>query len=162
MDVEQVNYVERDGVLPIAFSLVHQAVIEDASRALAGGPAAIFDDEWAARMDLALPTDGKAETVSTMMGQRIGDYDAFGEFQQRVFTLTERFIADIDPASLPEVIVSPPYPEALVHTFSARLAGPNGITRADAIESWIVQHALRHLGEIEHARSLVGLGGMTS
>jgi hypothetical protein len=32
----------------------------------------------------------------------------------------------------------------------------------DAVECWIYQHALRHMGEIEHARGLVGLHGMTS
>ena len=37
-----------------------------------------------------------------------------------------------------------------------------GITMLDAIECWIYQHGLRHMGEIELARGLVGLGGMTS
>jgi len=37
-----------------------------------------------------------------------------------------------------------------------------GISRSDALECWIYQHGLRHMGEIEHARALVGLGGMTS
>jgi hypothetical protein len=31
MTLEQINHVERDGVLPIAFSLVHQVLIEDGS-----------------------------------------------------------------------------------------------------------------------------------
>lgn len=29
-------------------------------------------------------------------------------------------------------------------------------------ECWTYQHGLRHMGEIELARGLVGLGGMTS
>ena len=37
-----------------------------------------------------------------------------------------------------------------------------GITVLDAIECWIYQHGLRHMGEIELARGLVGLNGMTS
>jgi hypothetical protein len=37
-----------------------------------------------------------------------------------------------------------------------------GITVLDAIECGIYQHGRRHLGEIELARGLVGLGGMTS
>jgi len=162
MDLDQVNYVERAGVLPIAFSLVHQVIIEDASRAFAGGPAALFDSTWSSRMGLALSTDGKAETVEVMTNQRIGDYLAFRDFQRQVFTLTESFIAEIDPDRFEDLIVRPPYPATIASTFSARLGGSVGITRSDAIESWIVQHALRHLGEIEHARALVGLGGMTS
>jgi hypothetical protein len=47
-------------------------------------------------------------------------------------------------------------------TFSARVAGEQGITVLDALECWIYQHGLRHMGEIELARGLVGLGGMTS
>ena len=38
----------------------------------------------------------------------------------------------------------------------------SGITLLDATECWIYQHGLRHMGEIELARGLVGLGGMTS
>ena len=43
-----------------------------------------------------------------------------------------------------------------------RVAGDVGITVLDAVECWIYQHGLRHMGEIELARGLVGLGGMTS
>jgi hypothetical protein len=42
------------------------------------------------------------------------------------------------------------------------VAGEQGITVLDALECWIYQHGLRHMGEIELARGLVGLGGMTS
>jgi hypothetical protein len=41
-------------------------------------------------------------------------------------------------------------------------AGEDGITVLDAVECWIYQHGLRHMGEIELARGLVGLGGMTT
>ena len=55
-----------------------------------------------------------------------------------------------------------PYGPGIDHTFSARVGGERGIPRSDALECWIYQHGLRHMGEIEHARALVGLGGMTS
>ena len=54
--------------------------------------------------------------------------------------------------------VSPP---DRVH-LQCRCAGPQGITVLDAFECWLYQHGLRHMGEIELARGLVGLGGMTS
>ena len=44
----------------------------------------------------------------------------------------------------------------------AVVAGPEGISLLDATECWIYQHGLRHRGEIELARGLVGLEGMTS
>jgi hypothetical protein len=42
------------------------------------------------------------------------------------------------------------------------VAGPEGITVLDGIECWLYQHGMRHMGEIELARSFVGLQGMTS
>lgn len=162
MTAEQVNHVTHEGVLPIAFSLVHQVLIEDGSLLFVGGTPSQFDEEWKSRLELTISDHGKARTVDEMMAQRIGDYAAFMEFQRQVFDATETFVADVEPASLSDIIVSHPYGPGLDHTFSARVGGDAGITRSDAIESWIYQHGLRHMGEIEHARALVGLGGMTS
>lgn len=162
MTLEQVNHVAHPGVLPIAFSLVHQLLIEDGSVLFAGGPPALFDEHWEGRLGLAISDHGKSRTVEEMMEQRIGDYDAFLELQRLVFDATESFVANIDPIAFSEVIVTHPYGPGLDQTFSARVGGEAGITRSDAIESWIYQHGLRHMGEIEHARALVGLGGMTS
>jgi len=162
MDLEQVNRVVVPGVLPIAFSLVHQVLIEDGSVVFVGGPPPQMSESWATRMGLAINDLGKEKSVDEMMHQRIGDYEAFCEFQRLVFQATEDFVTSIEPSSFSEVIVSYPYGPGIVRTFSARVGGEGGITRSDAIECWIYQHALRHMGEIEHARALVGLTGMTS
>jgi hypothetical protein len=162
MTLEQVNSVSYPTTLPIAFSLVHQVLIEDGSLVFLGGPPPQFNDDWASRIGLGVNDHGKERSVDEMMGQRIGDYDAFLEFQQSVFNASETFVASIDPESFMDVIVAAPYGETLAHTFSALVGGEAGITRSDALECWVYQHALRHLGEIEHARSLVGLTGMTS
>ena len=162
MDAEKVNHVERDGVLPIAFSLFHQAQIEDTSVLMLGGPPLVWDDSWGHRIGLGVHDHGKHRTVEEMMHQRIDDYGAFCEYQRLVFDRTERWLADLDPASLAEVVVGRPFPPQIASTYSARVAGEAGVTRMDGIECWIYQHGLRHMGEIEHARALVGLGGMTS
>jgi hypothetical protein len=60
------------------------------------------------------------------------------------------------------VIFPHPLPPQIATTYSARVAGPEGITVLDGTECWLYQHGLRHMGEIELARGLVGLGGMTS
>lgn len=162
MTLEQVNRVSQEGVLPIAFSLVHQVLIEDGSLLFAGGSAAQFNDQWRLRLDLGIDDHGKAKTVTEMMEQRIGDFDAFIEFQRLVFDATEAFVASIDPADFSDIVVPFPYGPGIDKTFSARVGGEKGISRSDALECWIYQHGLRHMGEIEHARALVGLGGMTS
>ncbi len=161
MTLEQVNAVSHPGTLPIAFSLVHQALIEDGSLIFLGGPAPLFNDDWADRIGLGVKDHGKERSVEEMMHQRIEDYEAFRDFQRLIFGASERYVASIDPATLNEVIVPFPYGDTLARTFSALVAGEAGITRSDALECWVYQHALRHMGEIEHARSLVGLSGMT-
>lgn len=162
MGLDEVNYVEREPVLPIAFSLFHFVNIEDGSASGLGAGPVIFDEKWGARIGLAVADHGKERTVSEMLKQRIGDYQAFVEYMAAVFAKTERWLADIDPATLSDVVVRRPFPPGIASTYSARVAGPEGITRLDAAECWIYQHGLRHMGEIEHARALVGLGGMTS
>ncbi|MGD0852477.1 MAG: hypothetical protein ABSA07_03870 [Acidimicrobiales bacterium] len=161
MDLEQVNRVVVPGVLPIAFSLVHQVLIEDGSVVFVGGPPPQISETWATKMGLAINDPGKEKSVEEMMHQRIGDYESFLEFQGLVFGATEEFVDGIDPTTFSDVIVAYPYGATVARTFSARVGAAAGISRSDAIECWIYQHALRHMGEIEHARALVGLGGMT-
>jgi hypothetical protein len=162
MDLDQVNHVEREPVLPIAFSLFHFVQIEDGSATMLGAGPTIYDDAWAPRMGLAIDDHGKHKTVDEMVHQRIGDYEAFKEYMRLVFEKTESWLAGLDPSALTEVVVPRPFPPQIATTFSAMVAGEPGITRLDATECWIYQHGLRHMGEIEHARALVGLEGMTS
>jgi hypothetical protein len=117
MTLEQVNAVVVEGALPIAFSLVHQVLIEDFSRAVLGGTQQFFAEPWTSRLALAIADDGKTRTVKEMMAQRIGDYEAFCEFQRAVFEATEAFVDEVDPASLDDVVVGHPYPATLALTF---------------------------------------------
>jgi hypothetical protein len=162
MGPEHVNHFERDGVLPIAFSLFHIVNMIDASLFLLSGKGPIWDQAWEARIKPAIPDHGKHRTVAEMVGQRIGDYDAFKEYLQAVFEAVERWVAYLDPDEMTRVVVKRPFPDQIARTYSARVAGEDGITVLDALECWIYQHGLRHMGEIELARGLVGLGGMTS
>lgn len=162
MGLEHVNHFERDGILPIAFSLVHPLLIEDGALAFLGGPAPQFNEAWAERIGLVINDHGKHKTVEEMVHQRIGNFEAFREFQAGVFAATERYLHDVNPATLFEVVIPAPYPPTIATTFSARVGGDAGITRSDALECWIYQHGLRHMGEIELARGFVGLSGMTS
>jgi hypothetical protein len=162
MDLDHVNHFEREGVLPIAFSLFHIVNMIDASFMLMTGTPPIWNEEWAERVGVAINDHGKHRTVEEMVHQRIGDYEAFQEYMEAVFTRTEAWLDGLDPAELSRVVVTRPFPPQIASTYSARVAGPDGITLLDATECWIYQHGLRHMGEIELARGLVGLGGMTS
>lgn len=162
MGLEHVNHFERPGVLPIAFSLFHNANVHDASFLLLTGTPPLWNATWQDRVRMAIDDHGKARTVEEMTAQRIGDLEAFKEYQRAVFERTEAYLAGVDEDELVRVVVPRPFPEAIASTFSARCAGPQGVTVLDGFECWLYQHGLRHMGEIEHARALVGLGGMTS
>ena len=162
MDLEHVNHFERPGVLPIAFSLFHYTNMQDVSFMMVSGEMPVWNNEWQARVQMAINDHGKERTVDEMIHQRIGDYDAFREYQRTVFDRTEAWLAQVDPELFTKVLIPRPFPDVVASTYSARCAGPEGITVLDGLECWIYQHGLRHMGEIELARGLVGLGGMTS
>ena len=162
MDLEHVNHFEREGVLPIAFSLFHIINMMDASFMLMTGTPPIWDGEWAARVKPAINDHGKHRTVDEMIHQRIGDYEAFQEYMHAVLSRTEAWLEHLDPSELQRIVITRPFPPHIASTFSARVAGDEGITLLDAAECWIYQHGLRHMGEIELARGFVGLNGMTS
>jgi hypothetical protein len=162
MGLEHVNHVERAGVLPIAFSLFHNANVHDASFLLLTGTVPLWNAAWQERVQMAIDDHGKSRTVDEMVDQRIGDFEAFKEYQRAVFDRTEAYLAAVDVTELDRVVIARPFPVAIASTFSARVAGPQGVTALDGFECWLYQHGLRHMGEIEHARALVGLGGMTS
>jgi hypothetical protein len=162
MDIDHVNHVERDGVLPIAFSLFHYTNMEDASFMMITGEPPVWDDAWQARVRMTVDDHGKHRTVSEMMAQRIGDYDAFCDYQRNVFDRTEGWLSTLRRDDLDRVVIARPFPPQVASTYSARVAGDAGITVLDATECWMYQHGLRHMGEIELGRGFVGLGGMTS
>ncbi len=162
MDIEHVNHFEREGVVPIAFCLFHITNMIDASFMMMTGTPPIWNAEWQERVQMSIDDHGKHRTVDEMIHQRIGDYEAFQEYMRAVFTRTEEWLDQLDPAELDRVVIPRPFPPQIASTYSARVAGPEGITLLDATECWIYQHGLRHMGEIELARGLVGLGGMTS
>lgn len=162
MNLEHVNHFEREGVLPIAFCLFHITNMIDASFMLMTGTPPIWNDEWQARVGMTVNDHGKHKSVDEMVHQRIGDYGTFQEYMRAVFTRTEEWLEQLEPAELSRVVIPRPFPPQIASTYSARVAGDVGITLLDATECWIYQHGLRHMGEIELARGLVGLGGMTS
>ena len=52
-------------------------------------------------------------------------------------------------------------PDPLRGGFIALVAGDGPVCLGDLMDAFLYQHGIRHLGEIEHARSLVGLGGVS-
>ncbi len=162
MNIDQVNFVQKENVLPIAFSLFHFAQIEDYSATMLGAGSFIFDENLGKKMGLNILDSGKERTTEEMTNQSIGNYEVFKVYMTDVFNKTENWLTTLTFEDLTETIIAPPYPATIASTYSARVGKKRGITRLIGIECWIYQHGLRHMGEVEHARALVGLKGMTS
>ena len=126
MDIDHVNHFEREGVLPIAFSLFHYTNMEDASFMMITGVPPVWDDEWQERAQVTINDHGKHRTVEEMVLQRIGDYDEFKAYQRTVFDRTEAWLDELDPAELTRVVVPRPFPPQIATTYSARVAGRRG------------------------------------
>ena len=161
MTLLQINYHERAGVLPIAFSLVHAIRAEDHSvhRWMLGRPPLWQTGGWAERTGVTLHQSGSGERLQQMEQQRLGNLDAWKAYQASVFAVTERQLAVVDLAMLGEVVI--PAMPATDQGFGGLVVGAgNPMHKLDVLECWVYQHGLRHLGEVEHARALVGLGGL--
>lgn len=163
MTLEHVNHFERDGVLPIAFSLSHYMRGQDQSisRIFLTQDTLWSRDGWATKVGVNVDELGREQTVEEMQHLRLGDFDAWRAYQSAVIAQTEGVLHSLTPERLAEVIF-PSMPPPLANTFCAIVVGPGAFRRLHALECFVFQHGIRHLGEMEHARALVGLGGMTS
>ncbi len=165
MTLEQVNHHERPGVLPIAFSFSHY--IRNQDQSISGailGELPLWEREgWAQKVGVTVDKFGRVETVAEMEQLQFADLDAWKQYQAAVLARTATAMERIDEPLLSEVVI-PALPETMANIYCAIVVGGVGkpIRKLEVIECFVYQHGLRHMGEIEHGRALVGLGGMTS
>ncbi|HEX4744276.1 MAG TPA: hypothetical protein VFW12_06355 [Candidatus Limnocylindria bacterium] len=161
LSAEQANHVEREGVLPIAFTLVHYVRGEDANAIDVLDAKGLLWDEHAPRFghEGIIPARGSALADAERV--RIRDMDAWRAYQSAVFARTERLLASATGELLDRVMFDGQRPPSLKGGFLDAYVPEGPIRRRNAIEAWFFQHGSRHLGELEHARALVGLGGLT-
>jgi hypothetical protein len=164
MTLEQMNHHERENVLPIAFSFTHFIQAQDQSTSL------FFRKErplwlsegWGAKTGVAIDALGREESVEMMQGQRIGDLEAWKAYQSAVIAQTDALLEVVTAEDLLEVVF-PQLPPNMQNIFCGIVIGPgNPLRKLEVLECFVYQHGLRHMGEVEHGRALVGLGGMTS
>jgi hypothetical protein len=164
MTLDQVNHHEREGVLPIAFSLSHfmRAQDQSISGPFLGGPTLWDSEGWATRVGVSVNKLGREETVGEMQHIRFEDFDAWRAFQAAVIERTNEVLDGLTEETLAQVLL-PQLPPNMQQIFCAIVIGPGApLRKLDVLECFVYQHGLRHMGEIEHGRALVGLGGMTS
>jgi hypothetical protein len=164
MTLEHVNHHERGGVLPIAFSLSHfmRAQDQSISGPFLGGPTLWDGEGWAQKTGVTVDALGREESVEQMQNIRFADFDAWRAFQSAVIERTNDVLDGLTEDTLSQVLL-PQLPPNMQQIFCAIVIGPGApLRKLDVLECFVYQHGLRHMGEIEHGRALVGLGGMTS
>ncbi len=165
MTLAQVNHAERGGVLPIAFSLLHVVRIEDrtvCASFLPDHPADLWKrGGWAEKVGTSGTAYGRGTPMAAAEATRFTDWEAWKAYQAAVFAQTDTALAALPEASLTDVVV-PSLPPDADKGFPALIVGARGTLRkVEIIEFYLYQNGIRHIGEIEHARALVGLGGVT-
>ncbi len=164
MTLEQMNHHEREGVLPIAFSFSHYLKAQDQSisRIFRGEQPVWESGGYAAKVGVNVDVLGREETVEEMQQLRFGDLDAWKEYQAQVIARTSESLETISTELLSEVLM-PQLPPNMQNIFCGIVIGPgNPLRKLEVLECFVYQHGLRHMGEVEHGRALVGLAGMTS
>jgi hypothetical protein len=164
MTLDQVNHQERELVLPIAFSLSHYIRAQDqaVSRPFLGEAPLWDTGGWAPKIGVTVDALGREETVDEMQHLRFADFDAWRSYQAQVLARTDDVLTGLDEATLLQVLL-PKLPPNMQNIFCAIVIGPDApLRKLDVLECFVYQHGLRHMGEIEHGRALVGLKGMTS
>jgi hypothetical protein len=163
LTVEHVNHFERAGVLPIAFSLMHFVVGEDRNSARYLGADVLLWDQrgWADRVGLVGEVPLRGTPMADAERIRLGDMAAWRAYQTAVFVRTERALTTLPLGRFAEKAMDRPAADKLKGAFIALLVPEGEFHVSDVCEAYLFQHAVRHLGELEHARALVGLGGLS-
>jgi hypothetical protein len=162
LTLDQVNHHERGGVLPIVFSLFHYVQGEDRtiSERLLGEPLRWTTGDWAGKTGIEADAIKRGTPIAVAEQVRLVDLNAWRGYQSAVFTRTEAALGGLADGRWDEVLFAET-PDHVRGGFLGHLAGDGPVLLGDLIEVFVYQHGMRHLGEIEHARSLVGLQGVS-
>ena len=164
LTLEQLNHHEREGVLPLAFSFSHfmRAQDQSISTIFRREPPFWLSGGWAAKAGVSVDALGREESVAEMELLRIGDIAAWRAFQSAVIGRTAAVLETLTEDLLAEVVL-PRLPPNMQNIYCAIVIGAEApLRKLEVLECFVYQHGLRHMGEVEHGRALVGLGGMTS
>lgn len=163
LTLAHINHFERPGVLPIAFTLMHLVVGEDRNTArFLGADTLLWDQQgWARRVGLIGAPPMRGTPMADAERIRLGDVDAWRGYQSAVFARTEVALGTLPLGRFAEKAMDRPSADKLKGAFIALLVPEGEIRVSHVCEAYLFQHAVRHLGELEHARALVGLGGLS-
>ena len=148
MTPQQWNYWPHEGGVSAFFSLWHYVRTEDniINYVIKKENTIWLTNEYNISFNLHRTSQGTGMTYEQAKEVSISNIALWSEYQQQVWKSTEDLLANIDINELHEreIIVKPIPP----------------MTVWRGLFNLCLTHGFRHVGEIEHARGLVGLGGL--
>ena len=149
MSLEQFNFRPSEGGVSPFFSLWHYARTEDnvINWVIQRRPTIWLDQGYDEQLGLHRTAQGTGMTKAEADAVVLRDLELWREYQAGVWRVTSAYLASMDPDDFEQRRVTiKPLPEMSLW------GGLFGIC---------LSHGYRHIGEIEYARGIVGLGGLT-
>lgn len=161
LTLEHVNHHERSGVLPISFTLMHLVNTEDfrMCERITGQDPLWVTGGWAERVGVNVPAVFRGTPLEIAETLRFANIDAWRLYQSATFAQTQQLLTDANAERWEETFLDA-VPPAMYGGYLHLLVGEGPVSLGNYLEVVLYHHSLRHLGELEHARSLVGLTGV--
>ena len=149
MTPEQWNYWPSEGGVSAFFSLWHYVRTEDniIQSSIKKGNTIWLDNDYDITFNLHKTSQGTGMTHEEAQQIRMTDTKLWLKYQKQVWESTDTFLGTVDAKKLHKIEISfDPLPKMSLWTGLFHVC---------------LTHGFRHVGEIEHARGLVGLDGLT-
>ncbi len=148
MTAEQWNARPAGEGVSAFFSLWHYVRTEDniVNWVAQRQPTVWINGEWDQHFGLHRTSQGTGMTKEEADAVLLNDVEGWLSYQQQVWVATREWVASLNADDLDSEIVIRPTPP---------------MSTWQALTGMLLFHGYRHVGEVEHARGLLGLGGLT-
>ena len=149
MTAEQFNFRPQEGGVSAFFSLWHYVRTEDniINFVIQGAQTVWLDGGYDVKFGLHRTAQGTGMSDAQAQEIRIMDLDLWREYQGQVWQATDQFLQVLTNDDLEQKRVT--------------IKPVGEMSLWSALNGMCLSHGYRHVGEIEYARGILGLGGLT-
>lgn len=149
MRVEQLNFRPQEGGVSPFFSLWHYVRTEDniVNFVIQGKNTVWLEGGYDERFGLPRTNQGTGMSEEEARGVTLEDLEGWRAYQQGVWEATEAYLASLSPEAFESQRVT--------------IKPVGEMSLWQALWGMCLSHGYRHVGEIEYARGVIGLGGLT-
>lgn len=149
MTADQLNFRAAEGGISAFFSLWHYVRTEDniVNFVVQHQNTVWLNGGYDERFSLPRNAQGTGMTDEEALAVRIEDVPGWLEYQRAVWAATDSYLETLDPTSMEDVQVT--------------IKPVGEMSLWQGLWGMCLSHGYRHVGEIEFARGIQGLGGLT-